>query len=507
MKVHTIRVLRSSEMPAHQDLLAWKLAEVALDEAPLDGDVVDMIVNRVIDNSGVAIAGIARRPVANARAQAVCHPHPGGATVYGLPRHQRVSAEWAAWANGTAVRELDFHDTFLAEDMNHPGDMIPAVLAAGQQFGATGADLVRGVAAAYEVCGDLTKGICLHKHRIDHLTHIGAGMVAGIGAMMRLPIEALYQALNHIVHVSVTTRQSRKGEISSWKANAPAHTGKLAVEAIDRAMRGETSPTPIYEGDDSIIAWLLKGPEAEYAVPLPEKGEPKRAIMETYTKAYSAEIQAQALIDLAFRLRRRIADTRAVIRSIVIHTSHHTHRIIGNGSGDPQKYNPQASRETLDHSAMYIFAVALEDGVWDHIASYTPERASRPETVALWRKISTVEDEEWTALYHHPDPMRRAFGGRAVVTFEDGTVTEESLDVADAHPSGASPFGRDDYLRKFRSLASLTVRDAEIDRFLTHALALPELPAGKLVELTLEVERDRREPRGLKSGLFELSAP
>jgi 2-methylcitrate dehydratase len=29
--------------------------------------------------------------------------------------------------------------------------------------------------------------------------------------------------------------------------------------------------------------------------------------------------------------------------------------------------DPNASRETLDHSIMYIFAVALEDGTWHHV--------------------------------------------------------------------------------------------------------------------------------------------
>ena len=92
-------------------------------------------------------------------------------------------------------------------------------------------------------------------------------MVTGIGAMLRLPVEVIYQAVNHVVHATITTRQSRKGEISTWKANAPAHAAKLAVEAVDRAMRGETSPSPIYEGDDSIIAWLLDGPDAAYDIP------------------------------------------------------------------------------------------------------------------------------------------------------------------------------------------------------------------------------------------------
>ena len=54
-----------------------------------------------------------------------------------------------------------------------------------------------------------------------------------------------------------STRQSRKGEISSWKAFVPGFSGKLAIEATDRAMRGEAAPSPIYEGEDSVIAWML----------------------------------------------------------------------------------------------------------------------------------------------------------------------------------------------------------------------------------------------------------
>lgn len=503
---HKVRVYPSVEIPARERLLAWQIAAVAADAVPVENDVADMIINRVIDNTGVAIAGLARRPVANARAQALAHLHAGGATVYGMPRDRRVSCEWAAWANGSAVRELDFHDTFLAADMNHPGDVVAPVIAVGQQCGVGGADLVRGIATAYEIAVDLARGMCLHEHRIDHIMHLAAGMVAGIGAMLKLPPETIYQAVNHAVHVTVTTRQSRKGLISTWKANAPAHAGKLSVEAVDRALRGETSPSPIYEGDDSIIAWLLDGPKAEYSIPLPAVGEPKRAILDTYTKAYSAEIQSQALIDLAFRMRGRIVDfTR--IRDIVIHTSHHTHRIIGTGSGDPQKFDPKASRETLDHSVMYIFAVALEDGRWHHVDSYAPERAQRPSTVALWRSIRTVEDAGWTHRYHSTDPREQAFGGRVVVTMADASVIEDEIAFADAHPLGRRPFGRDDYVAKFNTLAAIHAEERERRRFLDAALSLRDLPSGRLTELTLEVAAERREPPGLSPGLFERSSP
>ena len=90
--------------------------------------------------------------------------------------------------------------------------------------------------------------------------------------MLRLPTEVVYQAIQQALHTTTATRQSRKGEISSWKAYAPAFAGKVAIEAVDRAMRGETSPSPIYEGTDGVIAQLLDGPEARYVVPLPEPG-------------------------------------------------------------------------------------------------------------------------------------------------------------------------------------------------------------------------------------------
>src|SRR3546814_15986540 len=72
--------------------------------------------------------------------------------------------------------------------------------------------------------------------------------------------------------------------------------------------------------------------------------------------------------------------------------------------------NPQASRETLDHSIMYIFAVALQDGGWHHEHSYAPERARRPDTVALWHTVRTVEAPARTRRYHSSDPAGKACG-------------------------------------------------------------------------------------------------
>ncbi|MDH6695999.1 MmgE/PrpD family protein [Streptomyces sp. MAA16] len=498
---HHVRVHPSADHLPREDQLAWKLASVATATEELDADSATMAVNRVIDNASVAVASLLRRPVAVARAQATAHrASTPGAAVFGT--RARVSPEWAAWANGTAVRELDFHDTYLAADYSHPGDSIPPLLAVAQHTGRTGADLLRATVAAYEIHVALVKAICLHEHRVDHVAHLSAATACGLGALLRLPTETVFQAVQQAVHTTTATRQSRKGEISSWKAFAPAFAGKAAVEAVDRAMRGETSPSPIYEGEDGFLAWMLDGPRSDYTVLLPEPGEPRRAILDTYTKEHSAEYQAQAVIDLARRLREKTGPLDRV-RSVVLHTSHHTHHVIGSGANDPQKYDPAASRETLDHSVPYILAVALEDGTWHHERSYAPERARRPRTVALWRRISTVEDPEWTRRYHDPDPDRRAFGGRAVVTLDDGSVVEDELAVADAHPAGARPFDRPAYAGKFRTLTEGIVTAADQDRFLAVAEHLSDLPAGDLDGLFPAVDTDAvaafdaRLPKGL----------
>lgn len=491
--------------------LAWQVAQLAADPVEVTDDVTEMVINRLIDNSAVAAASLLRAPVVTARSQALAHPVSvggSGSSIFGSDAARRVSPEWAAWANGVAVRELDFHDTFLAAEYSHPGDNIPPVIAVAQHGaatrGLTGRDVIRGIATGYEVQIDLAKAISLHAHKIDHVAHLGPSAAAGIGTLLGLNAETIYQAIGQALHTTTATRQSRKGAISSWKAFAPAFAGKMAIEAVDRAMRGESSPTPIWEGEDGVIAWLLDGPEASYDVPLPELGEAKRAILDSYTKEHSAEYQAQAWIDLARKLHTEyplLFDKPETVESIVLHTSHHTHYVIGSGSNDPQKYDPAASRETLDHSIPYIFTVALQDGTWDHVASYAPERANRPDTVELWHKVTTREDPEWTRRYHSNDPSEKAFGGRVEITLSDGAKLVEEIAVADAHPLGAKPFAREDYVSKFRTLAADVLEAHEIDRFLDTVQRLPSLSAEDLSGLVFSARHgvlaSVENPKGL----------
>ena len=181
MTNHKLRVYSSKENLSKEEQLAYKIANMVCEDVKISPEVEDMVINRIIDNASVAIASLERDPVANARAMAVNHPRHDnrGASIFGMPNNQKFHAEWAAWANCTAVRELDYHDTFLAADYSHPADSIPAIIAVAQQLDKSGKDLLRGIIASYEVHVNLVKAICLHKHKIDHVAHLCPAQAAG----------------------------------------------------------------------------------------------------------------------------------------------------------------------------------------------------------------------------------------------------------------------------------------------------------------------------------------
>ena len=83
-------------------------------------------------------------------------------------------------------------------------------------------------------------GVGASDAKVDVYERTAAGwqaVAAGIGTLLGLDTEIIFQAVGQALHTTTATRQSRKGEISSWKAYAPAFAGKMAIESVDRAMR------------------------------------------------------------------------------------------------------------------------------------------------------------------------------------------------------------------------------------------------------------------------------
>ena len=103
MIVHKVKVYPSKNHLPKKNQLAWKLAEIASDNAKLNKDSIEMVINRIIDNASVAIASLNRKPVISSREMALKHSRKNGATLFGINNKLRFDCEWAAWSNGTAV--------------------------------------------------------------------------------------------------------------------------------------------------------------------------------------------------------------------------------------------------------------------------------------------------------------------------------------------------------------------------------------------------------------------
>ena len=73
MIVHKVKVYPSKIKLQKKNQLAWKIAEIASDNAKLNKEAIEMVINRIIDNASVAIASLNRRPVISSREMALKH--------------------------------------------------------------------------------------------------------------------------------------------------------------------------------------------------------------------------------------------------------------------------------------------------------------------------------------------------------------------------------------------------------------------------------------------------
>ena len=73
MILHKVKVYPSRIHLAKKNQLAWKIAEIASDNAKLNTEAIEMVINRIIDNASVAIASLNRKPVISSREMALKH--------------------------------------------------------------------------------------------------------------------------------------------------------------------------------------------------------------------------------------------------------------------------------------------------------------------------------------------------------------------------------------------------------------------------------------------------
>ena len=437
--------------------IAKKMAQwaKALKYEGLPAKTIHEVKRRVIDSLATTLGAYHSHPgkIVREKAMAISDPN-GKATVWGT-KH-RTLPELAAFANGAMVRYLDYNDTYLSLEPAHPSDNLSAAVAVTQQTDKTGKDLILATVIGYEIQCRLCDAASLRAGGWDHVTY-GAVSTALLAAkLLDLSEDQMEHALGLAGVCNITTRQTRTGQISDWKACAFSNAARNGVFAADLARRGLTGPHEIFEGPKGLIKQLTI-PGVRNLV-LGRDGD--FMIDKTYIKYWPAEYHSQSAIDACLQLRPKLSGKR--IQSIDIQSFEAAVSIIGS---EPEKLRP-TSRETADHSMFYCCAAALMDGDVT-LATFDEHRLADPKLLDLIDRTKIVEDPKLNEGYPEGIP------NDVTITCTDGTKLNKRVDFPRGH--ARNPMRDEEVVAKFHRMAQGVVSDKTAATILDHAWNLDKL--------------------------------
>ena len=390
----------------------------------------------VLDIAGICVAA-RHQPYVTAAIAAI--DQPGPCTVIGFA--QTLGVEGAAFVNGTAAHGEDFDDTYEGGPVHAGAVIVPAVLAAAQRHGCSGADMLRGIAVGVEVTCRLCAVAPMKVHKAGfHPTAIFGvmGAVAGVGAMLRLTEAQMVHAFG--------IAGSMAGGIIEYLAEGawtkrlhPGWAAQSGYRAVRLALAGFQGPRTVFEGQHGFFHGYanLNTAQGEGDFTAMLDGFGTHWVWPTIAfKPYACGTMAHPFIDCARAFRQR-GITPDLIASIECETAEGiVHRLWEPLAGKAAPPNAYAAKFSIP----YAIAVALlKDNAG--LGEYTEALAHDPALRALAAKVRYVVDPA--------NPYPKQFTGHIKVTLQDGQVFEHRQ----AWFKGGMdhPLSDDDLLHKFHA--------------------------------------------------------
>ena len=344
---------------------------------------------------------------------------PMGARVVGT-RHQLDPVK-AAFDNGALIRWLDYNDTWLAAEWNHPSDNLGAILSVGdyisrrRRFGGdvpvTVSDLLMAMVKAYEIQGVIALENAFNRRGIDHVVLVKAASAALASYLMTGDRLQVMDALSHAWVDGQSLRTYRHapntGSRKSWAAGDATSRGvrlAMMVAAGEHGMHTAFT-APNWGFNDCVLG-----------------GESLRFgrdfgcyVMENilFKVSYPAEFHAQTAVECALKLHAQVEGRVGDIERVEIATQESAVRIIS-------KKGPLRNYADRDHCLQYMVAVPLLYGRLTE-RDYSDAVAADPRIDALRDKMAVTEDKRYSKEYLDPD--KRSIANAVQVFFRDGTST------------------------------------------------------------------------------------
>ena len=363
----------------------------------------------------------------------------GPCTAFGHAR--TLDAAGAAVVNGTAAHGEDFDDTFEGTPVHTGAVVIPAVLAACERHGRSGADALRGIVVGTELMCRmaLVTPTAIHRAGFHPTAVIGAmGAAAGVGAALGLDPRQITDALG--VAGSMASGIIEYLAEGTWpKRLHPGWAAQCGVRAAALGRHGFLGPRTVFEGTHGFFfAFADAAITPDYSHLTEKLGETWR--METIAfKPYACGTMTQPFIDCAIALAGRgVAPDR--VSEITCDVGEGTvHRL----------WEPLAEkrRPTTPYSAKFSVPFCIAVAMVDReagLGQFTEERIADPGILRLASVIGYRIDPA--------DEYPRNYSGHIRATLADGTVVE----ARQPHLRGGArePLGADELVAKFRANAA-----------------------------------------------------
>jgi 2-methylcitrate dehydratase PrpD len=388
--------------------LAERIARIVTTCRP-EADPLALTVARrlLLDIAGLCVAA-REEPYVKAAIGAI--DQPGPCTVFGTA--QSFGVEGASFVNGTAAHGEDFDDTYEGGPVHAGAVIVPAVLAAAQRHGASGADLLRAIAIGVE----LTCRLCavapmkVHKAGFHPTAVFGAmGAVAGVGALLRLPEKVLVNAFG--IAGSMASGIIEYLAEGAWtKRMHPGWAAQSGYRAVRLAMGGFEGPRTVFEGSHGFFHGFANTTDGNFTAMMDGFGE--RWIWTSIAfKPYACGTMAHPYIDCA-REFRKLGIPADKIERIECETAEGiVHRLWEPLATKRAPQNAYAAKFSIP----YAIAVALlKDNAG--LSEYTDQQVKDPALLAFASKVSYIVDPA--------NPYPKQFTGHVKVTLKDGKVHE-----------------------------------------------------------------------------------
>ena len=305
----------------------------------------------------------------------------------------RYTPAGAAFLNGALAHSLDFDDTHAAGSL-HPGaPVIPAALAAGEMVGASGADVLAGIIAGYEVTCRVALALPAAEHydRGYHPTATcGAfGAAAAAARVLGLDADGVAGALGTVLSQAAGSLQflvngawTKRFQVG-WAAN----NGLMAATLVREGFKGASEAL---EGKHGFMHAYAPNPTPERAV---QDLGTVWELMNTAVKPYPSCRYGHAGIDAALALRAANDIKPAEIAAVRLGLPRSGMMLIG--APPDKKADP---RNVVDgqFSGPFVIASALATGAmgWDSYALLDD-----PTVRALLPKVECTFDPEIEAEF------------------------------------------------------------------------------------------------------------